>query len=512
MNIMHRANPSHLPRPRAGAFAMLVACLVALAAAAGCGSGAGTASSTALSPPGGSSSTGSTSRPTSTSGPTSASGATSTSAATSTSGPTSIQPGGGQQAGADWPTYHHDAARSGMSSDQEPLGDVRQAWTSPGFDAPVYAQPLVVGGRVLVASEGNTVYALEAASGAVVWQRNLGEPVPGGDLPCGNIDPSGITGTPVIDTTSGTLYVVANLRSGPHHELYALDVGDGAVRWHRTVDPPGLAPAVEQQRGALALSGGRLYVPFGGLYGDCGRYKGAVASVAADGSGGLASYIVPTSRMAGIWNPGGPAIDSSGNVWVTTGNSAGQSTFDFGNALIRLSAGLEVQDYFAPADWARLNAGDVDLGSLGSALLPNQRVLVMGKDGIAYLTNAADLGHVGNPLTSLDLGSSAFGAAAISGSTVFLPCSGALIALGTGGDKLSVTWSAAGGSGPPIVAAGAVWALGYDGRLKAMDPSNGTVRFSAQLGSPVSRFISLAAAGGRVFVADGDKLVAFALR
>jgi outer membrane protein assembly factor BamB len=424
----------------------------------------------------------------------------------------SSQPSGSVDGQGEWLTYQHDAARSGVSSDQGALGSVKQVWASAAFDQAVYAQPLVAGGRVIVASEGNTVYALDSATGTVVWQTNLGEAVPGSELPCGNIDPSGITGTPVIDAGSGTLYVVANLRSGPHHELFALGLGDGAVRWHRAVDPPGLQPAVEQQRGALALTGGRVYVPFGGLYGDCGPYKGAVVSVAADGSGELASYVVPTSRMAGIWNPEGPAVDANGDLWVTTGNSAGQSTFDYGNAVIRLSPSLQVQDYFAPADWPRLNAGDVDLGSLGPALLASGRVLAVGKDGVAYLLDTAHLGQVGNPLGSLDIGSSAFGASANTGSLAFVPCTKALVALTVAGDKLAVAWSAKGGSCTPSIAAGAVWALGYDGTLRALDPASGKVVFSVALGSPVSRFISPAAAGGKLFIADGNRLIAFALR
>ena len=137
------------------------------------------------------------------------------SSTTTASGPStsSTQPGGAGD--RDWLTYHHDLARSGVSADQEPLGDVRQLWTSATLDAPLYAQPLVVGDRVYAATEGNSVYALDAASGTVVWQTNLGEPVPAGELPCGNIDPSGITGTPVIDPGSAVLYAVANLRSGP---------------------------------------------------------------------------------------------------------------------------------------------------------------------------------------------------------------------------------------------------------------------------------------------------------
>jgi outer membrane protein assembly factor BamB len=434
-------------------------------------------------------------------------------ATSSSSVPTSVPPSTNLGSTAsDWPTYHHDAARSGASFDQLALGKVQKVWTSADLGGALYAQPLVVGDRVLVATEGNTVYALDSASGSVVWHTNLGEPVPGNELPAGNIDPSGITGTPVVDTVSGTLYAVANLRSGPHHELFALKLATGAVLWHHAIDPPGLSAQVEQERGALALAGGRVYVPFGGLYGDYGPYKGAVVSAAADGSGDLITYVVPTSRMAGIWDPAGPVVDKSGDLWVTTGNSESQGSFDYGNSVIRLSPQLAVQDYFAPSDWAALNAGDVDLGSLGPVLLPNGRALAVGKSGVAYLLDSADLGHVGGALASIRIGTSAFGAAATTGSTVFVPCVGALVALQISGDVIKVAWKVQGGAGPPIVAAGVVWSLFYDGQLRAVDPATGAVDFSIQLTAPVSRFISLCAAGGRLFVADGNKLAAFNLR
>jgi outer membrane protein assembly factor BamB len=487
-----------------------VALLVALAvillvvlACAGCGGGGSTTSAAgATTSVSGAATTSGSGAPTSTTGSADPGG---------TSASTTQSTGGGQPS-ADWPTYHHDAARTGVAADQGALGAVTQAWTSAALAAAVYAQPLVAGDRVFVATEGNTVYALDVSTGAIAWQQNLGAPVPAGDLPCGNIDPSGITGTPVIDVGGGVLYAVANLRSGPHHELFALGLSDGAVRWHRAIDPPGLEAAAEQQRGALALSGGKVYVPFGGLYGDCGPYKGAVVSAAADGSGDIAAYEVPTRRMGGIWNPAGPAIDSAGNLWVTTGNSAGQNAYDFGNAIIRLDARLNPADYFAPSNWAQLNAGDADLGSLGAVLLPDSRVLAMGKDGIAYLADTGNLGHVGNPVASLKVGAGAFGAAATTGGVVFVPTTKALVAITVSGDQLAVAWRAGGGSGPPIIAGGAVWALGYDGKLRAMDPATGKVLFSAQLGNPVSRFISPAAAGGRVFVADGGTLTAFTLR
>jgi outer membrane protein assembly factor BamB len=415
----------------------------------------------------------------------------------------------------DWAGYHHDAARSGVSSDQDALGGVQLAWTSAQLDGKlIYAQPLVVGDRVLVATEGNTVASLNAATGAVVWSTNLGTPVPKSTLPGsgGNIDPSGITGTPVVDVPNGTIYVVAFLQTPQrHHELFALDLATGATRWHRAVDPPGLSADVEQQRGALALTGGRVYVPYGGLSGDIGAYKGAVVSSAADGTGSLTSYVVPTTRMGGIWNPSGPLVDGNGDLWVITGNTASQSAFDYGNAVIRLSPGLSVLDYFAPSNWASLNASDLDLSSLGPVLLPGGRVLAVGKSGVAYLLNAGSLGHVGSALATTNISARPFGSAAVLGSRVFVPTSTALKAIDVSANQLHVVWSVSGGTGSPIVAAGCVWTLGSTGLLKAVDPANGSVVYTRQFGTPASRFISLAAANGRLFVPDGRKISALSL-
>jgi outer membrane protein assembly factor BamB len=413
-----------------------------------------------------------------------------------------------------WTAYHHDAARTGVADDQSPIGQVRKLWDSSTLDGDVYAQPLVVGNRVIVATEANSVYALEAASGNHVWRAQLGTPVNGGSLPCGNIDPSGITGTPVADPSTNTLYVVAFLADGTHHELFALDLASGAVRWHRAIDAPGLAARVEQERGALALTGGRVYVPYGGLFGDCGAYKGAIVSSATDGQGALTSYVVATTREAGIWHPGGPAVDANGDLWVSTGNSAASGgTFDYGNSVVRITPQLAAVDYFAPTDWAQLNNGDTDLGSLGPALVATNRVFAAGKNGIAYLLDRAHLGNIGGAITSTQACTGeAFGTAAVLGRTVFLPCTDALVAIGTDGDRLVQVWRRPGRAGPPIVAGGVVWDLDGNGRLSAVDPIGGQERFAAQLGGPVSRFVSMASAGGRLFVAPKNKVTAFALR
>lgn len=414
----------------------------------------------------------------------------------------------------DWPTYGHDAARTGTSADQGSLGTIGVAWTSASLDGRlIYAQPLVVGDLVIVATEGDSLFALDAATGSVVWSRNLGTPVPKSDLPGGNIDPSGITGTPVVDVAGGTIYVVAFVKVGAdhHHELYAVDLTTGTVDWHRAVDPPGLSALVEQQRGALALSGGRVYVAYGGLWGDIGQYKGAVVSSAADGTGALTSYVVPTTRRGGIWNPAGPLVDGNGDLWVVTGNTISTSAFDYGNSLIRLSPALSVIDYFAPTNWASLNSADLDLCTLAPVLFPNGRALVIGKSGTAYLLDSANLGHVSTALATTSIGGSPYGSAAVLGSRVFVPCSGSLKALDVSMSQVQVAWTVSGASSSPLVAAGYVWSLGYAGLLKALEPTTGAVVYTRQFGTPPSRFTSMAAAGGRLFVPDRTRITALSL-
>src|ERR1700694_1537627 len=131
---------------------------------------------------------------------------------------------------ADWPTYHKDAARTGLDSTAPALmNSVNQQWAHTGLDQDVYAEPLVYGTMVLVATEGNTVYALDAATGNLLWSKNYGISVPRSQLPCGNINPVGITGTPVIDTTAGTMFFVTMVWDGStagsvHYVLEAVNL------------------------------------------------------------------------------------------------------------------------------------------------------------------------------------------------------------------------------------------------------------------------------------------------
>ncbi len=159
----------------------------------------------------------------------------------------------------------------------------------------VYAQPLYwrtpgsAAGWLLVATEYNNVYALDAITGAQIWTRSLGEPVPRSALRCGNISPLGITGTPVIDEATQSVYLDANIvgSSGPRHRIFALSLNDGTTMPGWPID---VADALrggaqpfnsrdQNERGALTIIDGMLYVPFGGHFGDCGDYHGWVVGV-----------------------------------------------------------------------------------------------------------------------------------------------------------------------------------------------------------------------------------------
>jgi len=388
--------------------------------------------------------------------------------------------------------------------DGPPLGRVRQLWSAP-VDGAVYAEPLVVGSRVIVATENDSVYALDAATGRRAWAVHLGTPVSGGSLPCGDIDPSGITSTPVADARSGVIYAVM-FRSGFTHVLVALGLSSGAVRWERPIDPPGESPQTEQQRAALALSGGRVYVSYGGLYGDCGRYHGWVLGAPASGpTGPLVSYRVPSDNEGAIWAPSGPAVDSAGNVYVATGNG-NSSSFDYGNAVIRLTPELRQVSFFAPPNAGALNVTDQDLGSTGPLLLPGSRLFIIGKSGVAYLLNAADLGGIANGLDSIML-APAFGGDAYAGGTIYVPTVVGIVAVALSGNGMQVVWRQSAATLPPIVAGPAVWAMSGD-VLYQLDAHTGSVRYSASVGQ-TAHFATPAAAGGRIFVAAGGRIQAF---
>lgn len=409
-----------------------------------------------------------------------------------------------------WTTYHKDNSRSGFEQSGN-ISTVTTSWNYSGLDGLAYGEPLVLGGTVFVATENNSVYAIATVDGSLIWRTHVGKPVPGGSLPCGNIDPSGITSTPVIDATTRTLYAVAFLAPS-QHIMFGIDIDTGAVKSQAGVDPPGADPRVEQQRGALALSNGVVYIPYGGLAGDCGAYHGWVVGAFVNGSANLLSYQVPTNREGGIWAPSGVTIAPDGDVYVATGNGDSTTSFDYSNSVVRLSPSLQVLDYFAASNWAQLNAGDRDLGSLAPTLMPDGDVFQIGKAGTGYLLSGDALGGVGGQLYSADVCSGAFGGTAKAGQSVFIPCTDGVFRVVVGASKFSVGWRTSGfNAGPPVVTGDVLWAVDIShGKLLGFNAATGEQRFSFTIG-PVVHFCTPAAADGLLFVAAGTQLRSFAL-
>jgi len=437
---------------------------------------------------------------------------------------TTLSPGAGPAAAypaAAWPEYDGNAARTGVATGLPAAGTLSQRWTAR-LDGAVYGQPLVVGGTVIVGTENDSVYALSESTGKVVWRRHLGTPVPQSALNgCGDIFPLGITGTPVYDQGNGLVYAVAET-TGYHHVLFGLGVSDGAVKVERDISvvdtETGLNdPAYDQQRPGLTIDEGRVYVTFGGLAGDCGQYVGWVVGVPLSGSGPLISWHTPTTREGAVWGPGGPVTGPGGDLWIAIGNGAAESPnqpYDGSDSVTRLSPALRRLGFFAPATWADDNAHDLDLGSTQPVLAAGGTVFVLGKRGVGYLLDTASLGGIGGQLAELAI-CDAKGAAAVSGSTVYEPCSDggmAAISVSAAQRSIRVLWRGPSDSnGSPVAGGGAVWVTSYGdsgGTLYELDPANGAVRDQLAIGEGLPHFSSLSLAGGTAFLGTLDGVVA----
>jgi hypothetical protein len=325
-------------------------------------------------------------------------------------------------------SYHGDASRSGNFTMPGLTGDNARRLRldrgfAPRFPGHLYAQPLywrppgAASGVLIVADESNVVSAIDASSGRMLWRRALGPPMPLSAFPCGNIDPLGVTGTPVIDAASGTLFLDAMVRgaAGPSHRIFALSLTDGSIRPGWPVDVAaalrrrGLAfdPRVQNQRAALALLAGHVYVGYGGFYGDCGDYHGWVVGVSERDPGDVVAWR-SRGRGGAVWAPGGIASDGR-LLYFATGNTLDAPQWQDGEAVFRLPPGLRRSeksgDVFAPADWRALDERDLDLGgtnplllSVGDGAGARRLVLAIGKNGEAYLLDPQYLGGIGGAL------------------------------------------------------------------------------------------------------------------
>src|SRR6266478_5442349 len=300
----------------------------------------------------------------------------------------------------------------------------------------VYAQPLYVEGglngpMIIVVTESNNVYALNAPTGTVIWQRtDLGPPVTSG-LPCGNINPAGTTGTPVVDLVSRSLFFDALIDGATKkHFIYSLNVDTGATKSGWPVDVNATATyngmtftsLVQEERGGLALVNGIVYVAYSGYNGDCGTYHGWVVGVDINNPSDVHAWAT-TAIGGGIWGHGGLASDGT-NMFVVTGNTfATNGNWMGGESIIRLQAGPiftgQLADYWVPTNWFSLDQGDTDLGGVSATVIdvpgatPSQLVLALGKDSNAYLVNRNNLGGIAAPVAQANVSGTNRGTSAV---------------------------------------------------------------------------------------------------
>lgn len=296
---------------------------------------------------------------------------------------------------------------------------------------PLYMQNVSIGGIVhnvvFVETEHNSVYAFDADTAAPpLWTVNLGPSVPStvydtADGSYTDITPEiGILGTPVIDPSTGTMYLVAaTMENGNfYHRLHALDVTSGAERFGAPALIAAIVTGVGEsstqgmvsfvslqhiQRPGLLLRNGTVYVAFGS-HGDGAPWHGWMMAYSASNVQMQTAVFNATSNGWGgaIWQSGrAPAVDSQGNIYVVTSNGDSDDVHDFSDAVLRLDPDqLTIQDWFAPSDQQSIDEDDEDLGSAGPILIPGTNLLITGgKQGTLYLVNTGSLGHV-NPANS----------------------------------------------------------------------------------------------------------------
>ena len=355
--------------------------------------------------------------------------------------------------GTDVVTYHNDNARTGLNSNETTLTTSNVASASFGklfsvaADGKIDAEPLYLSGLTVngathnvlfVASEHGTLYAVDADSGASLWQASLipsGETTSDAPSGCGQISPEvGITSTPVIDRSSGShgvIYAVAMSKNGStyHQRLHALDVttgaeqfggpreiqatfpgnGDNASGGTVTFDPHQYA-----ERAGLLLVNGVIYTAWTS-HCDIRPYTGWLISYDEKTLAQVSVLnLTPNGNEGAIWMAGaGPAADSNGNIFVLDANGSFDSTLDtngfpnqgdYGNAFLKISTAankMAVADYFEMFNQAAENGSDADLGSGGVLLLPDLKdnsgktwhlAVGAGKDNNMYLVDRDSMG------------------------------------------------------------------------------------------------------------------------
>ena len=467
--------------------------------------------------------------------------------------------------------YHNDERRDGLYIDPafttNAAANLKRDTNFSGvISGPVYAQPLYIeggpGGRALViaVTESNNVYALDAATGQVVWKVNVGAAVTSG-LPCGDISPLGITGTPIVDLATRTMFfdamTSANGGTTNRHLIYALNVDTGTTNSGWPVDVNATArystnsvttntftSVSQNQRSALGLIGGYVYVAYSGLDGDCSTYHGWLVGVQESNPSNVLAWSTKATG-GGSWGVGGVATDNGTQPFITTGNTfgtMGATSWAGGEAVIRFQPGPVfsglTNDYWAPTNWISLDTADQDLSGCGPLIVdvpgatPSQLVVALGKDGNEYLLNRTNLGGVTVPVAQAHLTGQALRQAAVTYRTSM----GTYVAFSsTAGEQIiafritptspptiqGVWTNADGGLGSPFATSTdgsnnvIVWVVGTEGdqKLHGFNGDTGAVVYSGgganELMSGTHRFSTAIAARGRIYVANDNRVFAF---
>jgi len=463
-------------------------------------------------------------------------------------------------------TFHRDFARSGhFVVPALTFEKARSMRLDSSFEArvagPLYAQPLYWhpspsdSGVLLVATENNVVQAIDATTGKELWRRTVGRPVVRGTLPCGNIDPLGITGTPVIDPNTQAIYFDAavELSNNVRHQVFGLSLKDGSILSGWPIDVAEALQrsghhfdaSVQNQRAALAMIDDSLYVAFGGHFGDCGNFHGWVIGISVHDPRKIVAFET-RARGGGIWAPGALSVVGR-ELFFATGNTLGAQSWGDGEAVIRLGADLHrsdnKRDFFAPSDWKQLDARDADLG--GSNPLPlslagtngEQRLLLaLGKDRKAYLLDQKDLGGIGGQLLSETVSETAILSSPATyrvGNDVFVAFEGqgarcppasdgrglTVLKIAAGSPpKMTTAWCGAlRGRGSAAVTTtdenseAIVWALGAEGdnRLHAFRGDTGEPIFTSEPLRGLRHLQTLIATKDRLYVGADERIYAF---
>ncbi len=334
--------------------------------------------------------------------------------------------------GVNFTTWHFDNNRSGLNPNEQSLTPANVAPSTFGklfsyqVDGYVYGSPLLVSSLTVngakhnvlyVATENDSVYAFDAdtfGTGAPLWQQTM---LQAGETPLigAPIKPvEGITSTPVIDTTTNTIYVVSTQMSTTapaSFRLNALDLATGAQKPGSPVTLQASMPGTGNtsvngvvslntscmQRAALLLSSNTIYIGFGSCqrgwllaYDATSLAQVGVfnASPNLDGEGTYKS-------AGGIWmGGGGPAADGSGNVYAVTGNGPWDGKTAWSDTILKFNSKLQMTDYFTPDSYQYMDCADADLAAGGLLLLPGtSEALVGGKIGKLFLVNTNNMGH-----------------------------------------------------------------------------------------------------------------------